>query len=161
MKPVHHVAVAAAIVAALLAGCEQRMQTTQTTPGATPSGLSAPPVQQADIAADLNSARDPSLPPAESATEPSTKKAQDPAVTQYSSSKENPAPAAETGTDSAHSATTASERDTEMPLKGQANDYSTPDRAKEADQPNTASKEPGGQEAHPGNGQTASSAPAS
>ena len=47
-----------------------------------------------------------------------------------------------------------------MPLKGQANDYNTPDRAKEGDQPNTASQEPGGQEANPGSGQTAANRPA-
>ena len=47
-----------------------------------------------------------------------------------------------------------------MPLKGQVNDYSTPDRAKEGDQPNTASKEPGSQEAKPGNQNRAGNASA-
>jgi hypothetical protein len=164
MNLVRHAALAAALAAAaaLVAGCEQRIHTTTQTSAATPtpSGLSAPPVQQADVAADLNSARDPSLPPAEAAMA-SAQQAQDAAVLQ-SSKTPNPAPAAETGTDaSAHSATTAGERSTEMPLKGQVNDYNTPDRAKEGDQPNTASQEPGGQEAHPGNGATASKAPAS
>lgn len=147
MKLIHYAA-AAAIAGALLAGCEQRVQqTAQTTP-------SAPPVQPSDV----TPTPDPSLPRADVAA--TSKSDQEPAVTQYSSSKANPAPATATGTDATHSATTAEERDREMPLKGQANDYNTPDRAKEGDQPNTASQEPGGQEANPGSGQTAANRPA-
>jgi len=100
-------------------------------------------------AASGTSTADPSLPPAESAA--TSKPDQDAAVTLYSSAQPNPAPAAETGNKTADSTLTPVERDREMPMKGQANDYSTPDRAKEGDQPNTASKEPGGQEASAGN----------
>jgi hypothetical protein len=111
----------AAIAAALLVGCEQRQQTTRVEPAA------EPPVQASANAA-ATSTSDPSLPPADRALE-----------------------SPKTSQDAAYSATTPAERDTQMPMKGQANDYNTPDRAKEADQPNTASKEPGGQEARPGN----------
>jgi hypothetical protein len=141
-------AAAAAIAALLLVGCEQRQHTTQVTP-------SAPPMQARDAAAAASSTADPSLPPAEAAA--ASKTAQDAAVTLYDSKKPIPDPAAETGRDgSAESALTADERDRQMPMKGQANDYNTPDRAKEGDQPNTASKEPGGQEANPGNQTSAS-----
>jgi hypothetical protein len=142
-----HCAAAAAIAGALLAGCEQRSEhTVQTTPA-------APPVQ----ASDVTPTPDPSLPRADVAA--ISKPDQDAAVTESNGKKDYPAPAAGTGSDAAHSATTAAERSTEMPLKGQVNDYNTPDRAKEADQPNTASQEPGGQEANPGNGQTAGNRP--
>lgn len=139
-------AAAAAIGLLLVAGCEQRQHTTQVAP--------APPVMQASgdqsSGAATNDTSDPSLPPAQMAA--TSKQDQDAATTLYNSTKPNPAPAPETGRDAtSNSAMTPEERDREMPMKGQANDYSTPDRAKEGDQPNTASKEPGGQEANPGN----------
>jgi len=132
----------AAIAGLLLAGCQQHDKTAQTP-------LAAPAPQMS--AANETSSADPSVPKADTAM--AAKADQDATSTLYNSSRANPAPAAETSTDaSTHSALTPTERDREMPMKGQVNDYNTPDRAKEGDQPNTASKEPGGQEAHPGNG---------
>jgi hypothetical protein len=134
-------AATAAIAGLLLVGCQQRDQTAQTPPAAPAAQVSA---------ANEASTADPSVPKADTAT--AARPDQDAASTLYNSTRANPTPAAQTGTDaSAHSALSATERDREMPMKGQANDYNTPDRAKEGDQPNTASKEPGGQEANPGN----------
>ncbi len=134
-------AATAAIAAMLLVGCQQHENAAQTS-------VAPPPVQVG--ATDGATTSDPSLPPAESAV--GAKSDQDAAKTPYNSVHPSPAPAAETGGDArTDSAVTPTERDREMPMKGQVNDHSTPDRAKEGDQPNTASKEPGGQEAHPGN----------
>jgi hypothetical protein len=134
-------AAAAAIGALLLAGCEQRQTTTS---------AAEPPMRTSAASSASTSTTDPSLPPAESAS--TSKPDQDAAVTLYSGTQPNPAPSAQTGRDATpDSALTPVERDREMPMKGQANDYNTPDRAKEGDQPNTASKEPGGQEANAGN----------
>jgi len=142
MTPKSHAATLA-MAALLVAGCQQHEKTAQT--NAVP-----PPVQMSATDTATSQSQDPSLPDAENALR--AKPGQDAGATLSPPTAPAPAPAAETGRDATRdSALTPAERDREMPMKGQANDYNTPDRAKEGDQPNTASKEPGGQEANPGN----------
>ena len=120
-------AACAALAVLALAACEQTQRTTQTAPPSAPASVSSSAPAPRSTAPDPT-AKDPSVPPADVA---------------MSADKSEVSP---------QSAMTTAERDRQMPMKGQVNDYNTPDRAKEGDQPNTASKEPGGQEAKPGNG---------
>jgi hypothetical protein len=98
------------MLSAVLPGCEQHPVSAP--PSAPPSGVS----QAAPTSRDSAPTVDPSLPSLETA-------------------KESP----KSGTDSkAGSVLTRTERDTKMPLPGQANDHSTPDIAKKGDSTSTA-----------------------